>query len=588
MPQFIHGATYSSLSATDNSLTPLQSFLLKNYEADIHSFISDDPAYFHSPFLLPDMLPSIGAINRAVQNKKHILLYGDRDTDGVSSTSLLAIFFRNLHELSGGRLTVKTSSQSDDYGLCETAVKNVLAIKPDLLITLDFGSTNYDEINDLAKNGIEVIVLDHHEMPTKIPKCFLINPKREDSIYPEKRICTSFLALKLIQALTIYNTYNDNSIDYSQLSLATIFQRYPEIKKLTTDLCDLASIGTITDMMPLIGENRLLVKNGLKTLSEISGSYRKDRKGLSTLIQGLKLNPKKIVSKDLGWSIGPALNAAGRMGKTEVALKLLLETDDALAFQTAQQLIALNTERKERTKRNLFKVEKYFERKKERKDKKVIFCYEPDLEPGVSGIVATKLVQEYQKPVVFVTPDNGNARGSVRSFGKENIIDLFSLLDDLFIHSGGHPEAGGFSIAMEKIPLLEKKLEEVAEQWLNLYSSETSLETIESVVSFNPDQLKGSYLSEFSILEPFGMENRQPLISVRNAVVINFKPMGDGTHARFSLLGSSNEVKCVIWGRAKELEAFLSKNQTIDLWGKLEENYFNGSTSVQFIIEYFA
>jgi len=538
--------------------------------------------------LLPEMIESICAINRAIQGKKHILLYGDRDTDGVSSTSLLAIFFREFHEPKGGRLTVKTSSQSDDYGLCDTAVKNVLNIKPDLLITLDFGSTNYDEINALAKNGIEVIVLDHHEMPTQIPKCFLINPKREDSIYPEKRICTSFLALKLIQAFSIYNAYNDPSINYAQLSLSQIFQQHPHTKKLTTDLCDLASIGTITDMMPLIGENRLLVKNGLKTLSEISTSNRKDRKGLNALIQGLKLNPKKIVSKDLGWSIGPALNAAGRMGKTEVALKLLLETNDVPAFQTAQQLIGLNTERKERTKRNLFKVEKYFERKKERKNKKVIFCYEPDMEPGVSGIVATKLVQEYQKPVVFVTPDNGNARGSVRSFGKENIMDLFSLLNDLFIHSGGHPEAGGFSIAMENIPVLEKKLEEVAEQWLSLYSSGSSLETIESVVSFNPEQLKASFLSDFSILEPFGMENRQPLISVRNAVVINFKPMGDGTHARFSLLGSSNEIKCVIWGRAKELEDFISKNQTIDFWGKLEENYFNGSTSIQLIIEYFA
>ncbi|MCB1155967.1 MAG: single-stranded-DNA-specific exonuclease RecJ [Leptospiraceae bacterium] len=599
--EYEHGVAFSSLPPSPyKDLSRFQAFIFQKLVPEGVSgeeFLGDSYRFLHSPFLLPDIIGAIELIKDSINQKKHILLYGDRDTDGVSSTSLLYCFLRGIHAKSGGKLSVKTSSANDDYGLCDAAVQNVKKIKPDLLITLDFGSTNYDEINSLVKEKISVIVLDHHEIPLKLPDCFLVNPKREDSVYPEKRICTSVLAMKLIQAYLAYDylqkengAYYENALglkpDYTGLDFYSLYERFPDLQKKTEALFDLAAIGTITDMMPLQGENRVIVKNGLKTLQGLMKEAKPERYGLSYLLKELNLNPEKIVTKDLGWSIGPVLNAAGRMGKTEVALELLLEEDSKKAQTIALNLIKLNESRKDRTKRNIDRVERYFKRKPERTQAKVLFCYEPDMEPGVSGIVATRLVQEYKRPVVFVTPDHGNARGSIRSYGTENVIELMKMLEDLFIHYGGHPEAGGFSIEIPKIPVLEKRLQEVAIPWLDL-PREDKKEELKSIVSFEPKELNEKVYYDITMFEPFGQENPQPLLSLGNVKVISYRPMGNGTHARFGILGADISLKAVIWGRAKEFEAVLSKKSFLELWGRMEENYFNGNVTIQFIVEHF-
>lgn len=598
MPDFVHGIQFKDLPTGNGKLTPLQSFLIhrmlgaESYDNYLQATLADLP----SPFLLPDLEETIDTLKLYIQQKKHILLYGDRDTDGVSSTSQMAIFLREQHEKNGGKLTIKTSSANDDYGLCDKALSFIRKNKPDLLITLDFGSTNYDEINSLANSGMKIIVVDHHVVPEKIPNCLLVNPKRQDSQYPEEKICTSVLVMKLILAYAIDSllsqqvpTNSDGDlglkINYQNLSIADIFDKYPAILKLQKQLLDLASIGTITDMMPLRGENRIIVKNGLLTLRELSKNIREDRKGLYYLMAGLNLNGARICSRDLGWSIGPALNAAGRMGQTEVSLKLLLANDNREAEQTAQQLIRLNEERKERTRRNVDRVERYFARKIQRETNRIIFCYEPDMEPGVSGIVATKLTQKYKKPAIFVTPDHGHARGSVRSFGKENVITLLDLLSDLFIHFGGHPEAGGFSIPIDKIPLLEKRLPEAADSWLD--ESVQKNEPVQSSICFRGEQLKESIYKQICLFEPFGQGNPQPLISVEKARILSYRPMSGGLHGKFSILGADAKIKGVVWNRGHEFEALLSQKAEIDLWGHLEENYFNGKTTIQMSIQGF-
>lgn len=477
-----HGTNYLGLETSDiRSLSPFQFYILKTTlpdSKDWDSFLNPDLKNLPSPFLLPDLTDSIQIIKNHIQKKSHILLFGDRDTDGISSTSHLGFFFREYHEKLGGKLTIKTSSANDDYGLCPSAVTFIKAQKPDLLITLDFGTSNYQEINELAADGIEVIVLDHHEIPIKIPKCKLINPKREDSIYPEKKICTSTLAMKLIFAYHLDEIIKPTVIQsadslfpnlesiYRQINISDIFKKNPEILEKLKSLLDLSSIGTITDMMPLFGENRVIVKYGIETLKTVLKTKPENRRGLFYLMHSLKLSSEKITSKDLGWSIGPALNAAGRMGKTEVAVNLLLSTNDSNADNSAKDLLQLNTERKERTKRNIYKVEDYFKRKPERTMQDVIFCYEPDMEPGVSGIVATKLVEKYKRPAIFITPDHGHGRGSIRSFGNENVLDLLNLVSELLIHFGGHKEAGGFSIELKNIGPLEDKIKLVGFDWL--------------------------------------------------------------------------------------------------------------------------
>lgn len=601
MPEkFIHGIDYKDLEkAANKNLSPLQYHILKTKitnAVEEEEFLNPDLKYLPSPFLLPDLTDSIQLINKHITNKSHILLFGDRDTDGISSTTQLGIFFRNIHEANGGKLTVKTSSANDDYGLCPNVQNFIKSAKPNLLITLDFGTSNYDEINELAALGIDIIVLDHHEIPVKIPKCKLINPKREDSIYPEKKICTSTIVMKLIfgyyldEILKKENHMEESLFPnleevYRKKNINDYTIKFPELLEKLKSLLDLASIGTITDMMPLFGENRIVVRKGIETLTTVLKNKPQDRKGLYSLMASLKINPEKITSKDLGWGIGPALNAAGRMGKTEVAVKLLFAKDDLEAETATKDLLQLNTERKERTKRNLYKVEEYFKRKPERTKEKIIFCYEPDMEPGVSGIVATKLVETYKRPAIFITPDHGHGRGSIRSYQTENVLDLLNLVSDLLIHFGGHKEAGGFSIELKNIPLLEEKLKTVANEWLTPHQNITIEE--KSIVSLQASDVTEKIFNEMQIFQPFGQENPEPLLSIKNAKVIGLKPMSDGQHARFQILGASPKIKFIIWNRASEFESFLSKSSSVDLFGFIEENFYNNSTTIQFVVTHF-
>nr|WP_232374047.1 DHH family phosphoesterase [Leptospira chreensis] len=487
-----------------DSKRPLLRYLVDKREGlrNIHpkELLTSDFSCLHSPYSLPDLSDAVELLVQFAKDGKKILLYGDRDSDGVSSTCLLAFFLKSHPEFSNINLEVMVSSESDPYGLCKEALVKIKKVKPDLLVTLDFGSSQADEIEELTNTGIRMIVLDHHEVPVRIPtNCALVNPRRTDSVYPEKKICTAVLSFKLVSAILfrmsdefnkVYSKTEENSsgqsetlyfqngVRVSKESIATQnlegknILPYPEDfvtsvpveeeRKLFYYQCsqipdffsgleeetDLAGIGTITDMMPLTGENRHFVKLALQSLTKLYTGDKK-RKGLSELLKELKLNPHGITTKDLGWSIGPVLNSAGRMGKTEEAVSLLLSETVQDAKSKAKQLLSINEERKERTKRNMDRVERYFARKPERTTNQIVFCYEPDMEPGVSGIVATRMVDTYKKPAIFLAPDNGDARGSIRSYGRENVLELLVSLASDFLHFGVHPEGVVFSIQLD-------------------------------------------------------------------------------------------------------------------------------------------
>ncbi|MGJ4789652.1 single-stranded-DNA-specific exonuclease RecJ [Leptospira koniambonensis] len=633
MPQ--HGPDFHNLpNSSIQGLTPLQSHVFGTKfggASDPSKILTQNISDLPSPFLLPDMDESVRILQAAVKENRSILLYGDRDSDGVCSTSLLANFLRGIHP---GKLTVKTSSE-EDYGLCEPAMKYVREVKPDLLVTLDFGTSNSTEIEELNKEGMQVVVLDHHEIPERIPSaCKLISPKRGDSLYPTEKICTSVISWKLITAwlyttLDNYNTlvwipdgetffsgslvkngiklfqgdkleaekrfsgpfidwpttsktqFPEREVFYSQISSS------PAIWEQVLKNLDLASIGTITDMMPLVGENRIIVKEGCYTLQKIKTGEFAHRPGLEKLLAQLDLDKKKVLSRDLGWSIGPALNAAGRMQKTEAALSLLLSNSDKEAETLATDLLKLNDERRERTKRNLFRVEGFLKRKRERTERPILFCYEPDFEPGVSGIVATKLVEQYKRPVVFIAPDHGHAKGSVRAYGRENVLNLLKKAEYIFHQFGGHKEAGGFSLSIDQIPKLAEILFQEAGSWLESEKVSGLQEETKSLVSLRPQELRENLYTELGLFEPFGMENPAPLLSIKGARILSYRPLSDGKHARFKILASSESIQAIIWNKAEEFSERLREKGELDLWGSLEENTFRGKTNLQFVVQSF-
>ncbi len=632
MPQ--HGPEFHSLLDSNISgLTAFQShiFGIRFGRAPYSSrILTQNLSDLPSPFLLPDMDEAVRILQSAVEDKKSILLYGDRDSDGVCSTSLLATFLKGIHS---GNLTVKTSSE-EDYGLCAPAMKFVREVKPDLLVTLDFGTSNYAEIEELSKEGMQVIVLDHHEIPERIPSsCKLISPKRADSSYPTEKICTSVISWKLITAW-LYNTLQESNtlywvpdgetffsgslvrkgvklfqgdkstaekkfpgtiLDWGKTSHSEFPERevfysqlskYPAVLDEVLRNLDLASIGTITDMMPLHGENRIIVKEGCNTLQKIKTGEYKHRPGLNRLLGQLDLNKKKVLSRDLGWSIGPALNAAGRMQKTEAALKLLLSNSETEAEVLATDLLKLNDERRERTKRNLFRVEGFLKRKQERTERPILFCYEPDFEPGVSGIVATRLVEQYKRPVVFIAPDHGHAKGSVRAYGTENVLNLLKKAENVFHQFGGHKEAGGFSLAIDQIPTLATILIQEAPTWLEEEKTQ-EIEETKSIVCLRPQELKDELYQQMSIFEPFGQENPAPLLSIKDAKILSYRPLSEGKHARFKILSASESIQCIVWNKAEDFSETLRQKGSLDLWGQLEENTFRGKTNLQFVVTAF-
>ncbi len=632
------GPSLSEIRAKVSSKKPLLRYLVDQREElqkiPPHEFLAADFSFLHSPFSLPDIEECLEVILEYTKNKKHILLYGDRDSDGVSSTCLLAFFLKSHPYFEGLQLSVLTSSESDPYGLCKEALVKIRKVNPDLLITLDFGSSQADEIDVLTSEGIKVIVLDHHEIPARIPQnTCLVNPRRLDSNYPEKKICTAVLSFKLIQALLfrLSSEYgklyvkeeegkkvyfkngvrltNDSIIDSKnpaftfplrdekkKLELPSDEERFlffkqcetiPEFFTTLEEEIDLAGIGTITDMMPLSGENRMIVKLSLKSLLKfMDPSVKKKRHGMSSLLKELKLNPKSISAKDLGWSIGPVLNSAGRMGKTEEAVKLLLSENTIESDKKAKDLIFLNSERKERTKRNMDRVSRYFQRKKERTEHPVVFCYEPDLEPGVSGIVATRMVEEFKRPAIFVAPDHGDARGSIRSFGKENVLELLHSVSEHFLQYGGHPEAGGFSIKLQDIPKLEQAIYDQADIWLQEEIAKSKEHVIVTDITVSAEEVNDSLYKEWKVMEPFGQGNPDVKLALKKVKPFHLTPLSGGKHVRFHCLGSGS-IKYMVWNKGEEFQKLVSEKDSFDIIGRLEENYFMGKSSLQFIVEWF-
>lgn len=643
------GPTLAEVRTKTPSKKPILRYLVDRrpglLEMNPHELLSSDFSFLHSPFSLPDIRSALECIVKHTKLNNRILLYGDRDADGVSSTCLLAMFLKSHPFFKDCTIDILVSSESDPYGLCKEAMDKIKKSNPNLLITLDFGSSQVDEIDEIIALGIDVIVLDHHEVPTRIPnKSHLINPRRMDSVYPEKKICTSVLAFKMVSAILFYlseefdkvyeknidgkSVYYQNGILLKEQTLGAKdtndsldenlsknevhqnifpfptkdaqskpfldeerFLYYEQCKKIPGFLetleseIDLSGIGTITDMMPLTGENRHIVKLALYTLNKLFVSSKTKRIGLLELLKELKLNPNQISAKDLGWSIGPVINCAGRMGKTEEAVSLLLSESQSSAQKFTKSLLLLNEERKERTKRNLDRVYRYLERKPIRKEGSVIFCYEPDMEPGVSGIVATRMVDDFKKPAIFIAPDNGDARGSIRSFGKENVLELLQLLSHHFLHFGGHPEAGGFSIEISKIPELEKELEEKAKHWLegNHNQEEFIIDTDFTVL---PEELNDRLKKEWSDLEPFGQTNPPIKLFLKSVSPVHLTPLSGGKHVRFNCIGSGS-LKFMIWNKGQEFQQQMSSVGSFDLVGSLEENFYMGRTTLQFIVEWF-
>ncbi len=608
-----------------------------------------------SPLDLLEMERGVAMLHDVQAKRGHVLVVGDKDVDGVSSTALLANFLREHLVKQGGRLTLRVSDSGDDYGLSGELLESVKASDADLVILLDMGSSHGPEIHEVIASGKIVVVLDHHQIGRRAPdheNCAFINPQRNAEVHEnEGKIPTVGLAFKFLfgYALSFLSEWNtefavplgevfpdretqtegansvaaagasavmavyragswlgntaaatnakpleDSALKFlkdhladarlreeiaksgpaalerilGSLLLSRTVESRPRLRDFLLNLSDLVSVGMITDMVPLRGENRTLVRIGLGLAGE-----RKSRgmPGYRMLIQELDLPEFGLTGRDLAWTVGPTLNAAGRMGNTALALDLLTADSEESARTYAASLKQLNRKRRERTKENERIVEDLLAASPHKIDRPIIFCYHPDLKPGVSGIIATRLLERYGKPAVYVNPDGKWARGSARSAGI-NVLNLLDRAAHLFIQFGGHPEAAGFSIEYDKINLLEETL-----TTLDFAPQAESMAEISAHLDLHPSRLGRSLFEELCAMEPFGQGNPEPVFRLPSCEM--YAHHFTKEHARFRVRGASG-IEFVAWRMAEVIRALGSAPVT--LFGILERHLWAGRDRLQF------
>jgi single-stranded-DNA-specific exonuclease len=520
----------------------------------ITAFLSSDyKSGMHDPFLLKGMDIAARRVAAAIAEGEPIAVYGDFDTDGVTAVTLL---IQAIGAMGGDIRPYIPHRLNEGYGLHVEAIDRLIGEGVRLLITVDCGISNVREVAHANAAGLDVIVTDHHTPPAELPAALaVVNPKQPGCNYPFPQLVGVGIAYKLVQALV------------------RLGMRMPLRGR---DLLDVVALGTVTDMGPLYGENRVLVRAGLESINATQ------RPGLKALIVAAGLVQGKITSGDISFMLGPRLNAAGRLDTAILSYELLLADDYAAAQQLANDLNMANRKRQELTKEvqqaalaQIHALGKGANR--------IVMLDGAGYPAGLVGLVAAKLVEELARPVLLLERGDETSRGSARSVPGFNMIEALTMCDDLFVRYGGHSAAAGFTIANERLPELEQRLLEYAATRLPdkpdpvlLIDAETPL----AALSWDLHQ-------QLAALEPFGQANPQPVLLSRRVRVSGAWAKGaEGQHLKLRLDdGQGGPSFDGIAFRLGSLAEHFQKPRLIDIAYTLEVNEWNGSRTLQLNIK---
>jgi single-stranded-DNA-specific exonuclease len=485
------------------SLPPLIAQLLYNRGVqtdEVESFWTIDHRLEGDPFLLPDMTPAVDRIYKALLSRERIAIYGDFDVDGITATVVVA---EGLSWLGGEVVPYIPDRVDEGHGLNTVAMKRLGSQRISLIITVDCGVSDINEVQEARKLGMDVVITDHH-LPFEVlpPATAVVDAKRGDSRYPFSNLAAVGVALKLLQALF----YRDNR------------------KAQLYGLLDLVALGTVDDMVPLVGENRYLVSTGLRVLNNTR------RLGLQELIKQAGLKMGKIDAGQISYTLGPRLNAAGRTGDALASYHLLTAQSLDEAHSLAVQLEKKNGQRQKLTSEVLDKVKKRIQLKAKLP---VIIEGDEGYPVGVIGIVASRLVREFNKPVIIVNLGEELCRGSCRSIAEFNISLALEKCRDLLVTFGGHPLAAGFTVKREDLAQLEKKLVDLGTRQLSHLDIQPKL-TIDAEIPLSA--LNSEMLNLIQKLAPFGEGNPQPTFLSREVEVVESHNFGnEGEHLELKL-----------------------------------------------------
>ncbi len=502
--------------------------------AQLEPFLAADERLLGNPFLLPDMHQAVARVYRALLLGEEIAVFGDFDTDGIAATALLV---QGLSALGGRVIPYIPHRYEEGYGLNQAALESLQAQGVSLVITVDCGISDLAEVEQGQRMGLDIIITDHHSVPATMPPAIaVVDPKRSDSAYPFADLAGVGVAFKLLHALGR--------------------------DKLGDGLLDLVALGTVADMVPLVAENRYLVKQGLRLLNETK------RLGLREMMLCAGLEPGSIDSERIAWVLAPRLNAAGRLGHALVSYKLLVTESQEEACQLASELEAKNAERRGLTTEVLAKARE--QALGLGADCSLLLVAGEDYHAGVAGIVAGRLAEEFYRPSLVLELGEEVSRGSARSIPEFNIIAALRECGHLLSRFGGHPLAAGLTLPSHNIAPLNECLLQMATAEL----AEVDLRPLLLIDAEVPlSRLDGESLKTVQQLAPFGYGNPMPTFLSRGVEVVDCRPVGNGgKHLRLKLRAGN-----VVWpGIGFELGGLIDEvtshldivyNLGLDEWG---------------------
>ena len=520
-------------------------------DENIREFLSPKPLLTYDPFLLLNMKEGVDLIFDAINQKKKICLYGDYDTDGITSISILKIVLENLVDEVEYYIP---SRESEGYGINKEAIKKLYDKGNRLMITVDCGIVAYDEVEYAKSLGMDVIVTDHHSVGEKIPDCIVINPKQDGCPYPFKHLAGCGVAFKVAQAIQ---------------------RRGGLPKNIINGILDIVAIGTIADVVPLIDENRTIVKYGMRSISGLK------RPGVEQLATRVLKNKESISTENISYNIVPHLNAAGRIEKADIGVELFVGTDLNDIADIVDKLVDLNNKRKELQEKAYMECVELYEEKY--KDALFPIIKLENAHEGITGIVAGKLKDYVGKPVAIVTPKNEDYKGTSRGIDTLNIYDILYSERELFSKFGGHKGACGFTICKENIDLLNINIQ----KYMNSLPEDVFDIPVKYDLELQGEDLSIELVKEIEKMEPFGFGNEKPVFRISNIKCREIKAIGANLkHGKFKgYVDGHDGLECVFFNCGRDVLDNIEKSSSIDIIGRLEINSWKGRESLQFIVE---
>ena len=516
---------------------------------EIEYFLAPSKEQLHSPYLLNDMDKAVKRIQRAKAEEEHIVIYGDYDVDGVTSTSILYMFLKEQ----GYHVSYYIPNRTEEgYGLNKGAI-GMIKEYSSLMITVDTGIAAKEEVEFGNEIGMDIIITDHHECQETLPPAFcVLNPKRPDTTYPFDSLAGVGVTFKLIHALAIAED---------------------AVEKIWKYL-DIVALGTIADVVPLRDENRIITYFGFECMKKTI------HPGLRALLNTVRNGEIKITSNLIGYQLGPRINAAGRISDAKIGVELLTTKDENIARTIAEALEQENHKRQEMEMAILKEAEAYIDQFVDVKQEDIIIVAGKEWHHGVIGIVASRILSKYYKPTIILTLEDGVYSGSARSVEGFNIFEALNHVKEYMIRFGGHEMAAGLSLEESQFEMFKKELNTYGKTLLN---EEILTPSLEIDLELPADQISLSVCDELDRMEPFGVCNPTPTFAVRGTIQYAQKIGGD-KHLKLALQNNHTVLHCIGFDKGYLAEC-LTEGEEVIVACEVTKNVWNNKTSVQLRIK---